>query len=221
METIIGIRCKDCVVVAADRVNAFSIIMVKNDMNKIFQLNDNLVMAINGEPGDAVQFAEYISKNIQLYKMRHGYDLSPLASTTYVQRNLANYLRSRTPYHVNLMMAGYDTLTDKPHLSYMDYLATTVEVPFGAHGYGSSFVMGLLDRIYKPDCTGDEAVEMLKQCIAEIQRRLIINQPAFQVCKVDKNGVAHLDDININPDKIFNPELRQQQRSNVAQPMIH
>ncbi|OTF69219.1 proteasome subunit beta type-2-like protein [Euroglyphus maynei] len=198
METIIGIRCKDCVVVAADRVNAFSIIMVKNDMNKIFQLNDNLVMAINGEPGDAVQFAEYISKNIQLYKMRHGYDLSPLASTTYVQRNLANYLRSRTPYHVNLMMAGYDTLTDKPHLSYMDYLATTVEVPFGAHGYGSSFVMGLLDRIYKPDCTGDEAV-----------------------CKVDKNGVAHLDDININPDKIFNPELRQQQRSNVAQPMIH
>ncbi|KAH9424622.1 proteasome subunit beta type-2-like [Dermatophagoides pteronyssinus] len=221
METIIGIRCKDSVIIAADRVNAFSIIMVKNDMKKIYQLNDNLVMAVNGDPGDAVQFAEYISKNIQLYKMRHGYDLSPLASTTFVQRNLANYLRSRTPYQVNLMMAGYDKLIDKPHLSYMDYLATTVEVPYGAHGYGSFFVMGLLDRIYKPDCTADEAIEMMKKCVAEIQRRLIINQPAFQLCKIDRDGVKHLDDIEINPATILNPELRQKQQQSKPQPMIH
>lgn len=219
METIIGIRCKDCVIIATDRVNAFSIIMVKNDMNKIYQLNDNLVMAVNGEPGDTVQFAEYISKNIQLYKMRHGYDLSPMASTTYVQRNLANYLRSRTPYHVNLMMAGYDTQMKKPHLSFIDYLATTVEVPFGAHGYGSFFTMGILDRVYKPDCTADDAMEMLKQCITEIQRRLVINQPVFQVCKVDVNGIEHLDDIVVNPDKVLNPELKLQKPT--VQPMIH
>lgn len=29
-------------------------------------------MAVAGEPGDTVQFAEYIAKNIQLYKMRNG-----------------------------------------------------------------------------------------------------------------------------------------------------
>ena len=36
------------------------------------QLGDNLLMAICGDSGDAVQFAEYIAKNIQLYKMRNG-----------------------------------------------------------------------------------------------------------------------------------------------------
>ena len=36
------------------------------------KMNDNLLMLVVGESGDTVQFAEYISKNIQLYKMRNG-----------------------------------------------------------------------------------------------------------------------------------------------------
>ena len=43
-----------------------------SDHDKMFQLNDKLLMAVSGEPGDTVQFSEYISKNIQLYKMRNG-----------------------------------------------------------------------------------------------------------------------------------------------------
>ena len=38
----------------------------------MFKLSDKLVMLVTGEPGDTVQFAEYIEKNIQLYKMRNG-----------------------------------------------------------------------------------------------------------------------------------------------------
>lgn len=52
-------------------------------------------MTVTGEAGDTVQFAEYIAKNIQLYKMRNGYELSPKAAANYTRRNLAEYLRSR------------------------------------------------------------------------------------------------------------------------------
>ncbi len=38
----------------------------------MFQLSSKVLMSICGESGDTVQFAEYISKNIQLYKMRNG-----------------------------------------------------------------------------------------------------------------------------------------------------
>ena len=34
-----------------------------------------LVMAVSGESGDTTQFAEYIAKNIALYKMRNGWDI--------------------------------------------------------------------------------------------------------------------------------------------------
>lgn len=218
MECLIGIQFKDFVLLAADRINAHSIIVVKHDVNKIKQLSDYLVMGVTGEPGDSIQFAEYISKNIQLYKMRNGYELSPAAAATYVQRNLANYLRSRTPYMVNLLVAGYDTQTNEPYLNYLDYLSTSTRLPYGMHGYGAFFVMGLMDRIYKADCTLDEGIDMMRKCVDEIQKRLIINLPAFKLCVIDKNGYRDLPDIVVDPIKLgVTPNATEPQST----PMVH
>lgn len=106
-------------------------------------------MAVCGESGDTTQFSEYIAKNIQLYKMRNGYELSPKAAASYTRRNLADYLRTRTPYYVNLLMAGHDEETG-PQLFFIDYMASCVKVPYGAHGYGGFFSLSILDRYYKP-----------------------------------------------------------------------
>lgn len=58
-------------------------------------LSDNVLMLACGEVGDCLQFSEYIAKNIQLYKMRNGYELSPEAAANFTRRNLAESLRSR------------------------------------------------------------------------------------------------------------------------------
>lgn len=68
------------------------------DENKIHKISDKIVMAVAGESGDNTQFSEYISKNIQLYKIRNGYELSPKAVATFTRRNLADALRSRVCY---------------------------------------------------------------------------------------------------------------------------
>lgn len=52
-------------------------------------------MLVTGEPGDKVNFAEYIQRNLQLYKMINGYDLSTHAAANYARRELATSLRSR------------------------------------------------------------------------------------------------------------------------------
>ena len=202
MECLIGIQFKNFVLLASDRVNVHSIIIFKSDVDKIKPLGDYLAMGVNGEPGDAIQFSEYISKNIQLYTMRNGYELSPTAAATYIQRNLANYLRSRTPYMVNLLVAGYDTQTNEAQLHYLDYLGSCTRVPFGMHGYGAFFVLGLMDKIYKEESTLEEGVEMMRKCVTEIQKRLVINLPAFKVCVIDKDGRRNLPDIVIDPVKI-------------------
>ena len=49
---------------------------VSADYDKMFKLSSKLMMLVTGESGDTVQFAEYIEKNIQLYKMRNGMLLS-------------------------------------------------------------------------------------------------------------------------------------------------
>ena len=38
----------------------------------MFKINQHCVMLATGEPGDKVQFAEFIQKNLQLYKMING-----------------------------------------------------------------------------------------------------------------------------------------------------
>lgn len=64
------------------------------DEDKIHKISDKLIMGVIGDQGDSTQFAEYIAKNIQLYKMRNGYELGPTAAANFTRRNLAEYLRS-------------------------------------------------------------------------------------------------------------------------------
>ena len=101
MECSIGMCFNDFVMIASDRTDARSILVMKEDTEKAFALSDNLLMSVTGESGDTVQFAEFIQKNVQLFKMRNSYELSPSAATHFTRRNLADYLRSRVSISVS------------------------------------------------------------------------------------------------------------------------
>jgi len=195
MECLIGIKGRDFVVVATDTTCGRSIVKMKSDYDKVVQMSDKLVMAVSGESGDTNQFAEYIAKNIQLYKMRNGYELSPYAAANFTRKNMADYLRSRTPYFVNLLMAGYDKEAG-PELYFLDYLASMVKVPFAVHGYGSFFTLSVMDRYYREDMTKAEVLDLLQKCLNEIRERFIINLPSFKVKLITQDGVQALDDMS-------------------------
>ncbi|XP_046372400.1 proteasome subunit beta type-2-like [Haliotis cracherodii] len=198
MEFLIGIQGKDFILTACDMVSGRSVIAMKQDHDKMHKLSDKLLMLVTGESGDTVQFAEYISKNIQLYKMRNGYELSPHAAANFTRKNLADYLRSSTPYMVNMLIAGHDE-DEGPVLYFMDYLASLNKLPFAVHGYGSLFTMSIMDRYYKKDMNQEEAMTLLQQCIDEVQKRFIVNLPNFRVRLVTKEGIKDLPIIKPKP----------------------
>ncbi|XP_062265911.1 proteasome subunit beta type-2 [Platichthys flesus] len=207
MEYLLGITGPDFVLVASDNVAASSIIKMKHDYDKMFKLSEKILLLCVGEAGDTVQFAEYIQKNVQLYKMRNGYELSPSAAANFTRKNLADYLRSRTPYHVNLLLAGYDD-TDGPGLFYMDYLSALAKAPFAAHGYGAFLTLSILDRHYKPDLTREEAMDLLRMCIQELNKRFVLNLPSFTVRLIDKDGIHDLEKLTVVPES--SPALKAQ-----------
>ena len=164
MEFLLGIEGKDCVLLAASKAETRSITILNTDEEgkKIRLLNDNTLMASSGEAGDTgtammrpvlceeprltdrdvvssapwpVQFADFIEANVQLDSMRNGYALSPSAVANFTRNELASSLRSRKPYHVNILLGGVDPITEKPSLSFLDYLASLSKVPYAAHGY--------------------------------------------------------------------------------------
>nr|CAB3265222.1 proteasome subunit beta type-2-like [Phallusia mammillata] len=190
MEFSIGFEGDGFVLLAADTAASHSIVMFKQDQDKMVSLGKNTVMSVVGEPGDACQFSEYVQKNLQLYKMRNGYEVSTRGMANFTRKILAEALR-KGPYFVHLLIGGCDP-EEGCSLFFLDYLASSIQVPFAAHGYGSYFTLSLLDRWHRKNLTKDEAVELLKRCMAELKKRFIVTLPAVTIRIIDKDGVHTL-----------------------------
>ena len=199
-ECLIGIKCENFVILAHDNYAGRSILVMKQSQDKLFHLGDQLGMVVCGDSGDTVYFGEYIQKNLALYRIRNGYSLSPSAAANFTRYEMAKRLR-QYPNLVNLIMGGYDPASKKMALYFMDYLGTLADVSYTAHGYGSFFVLSILDRYYRPDMTREEAEELLEKCIAAVQERLIINLPSFSYYFVDESGFSERKSVTIQPAK--------------------
>ncbi|KAI9788699.1 MAG: Proteasome subunit beta type-4 [Peltula sp. TS41687] len=168
--------------------------ILKATDDKTRQLNKHTLMAYSGEAGDTVQFAEYIQANIQLYSMRNdGSDLSPSAVARFVRQELASSLRSRRPYHVNLLLGGVDPITHHPSLYWVDYLAALAPVPYAAHGYAQYYCLSILDKHHHPDISLEQGLKILRMCTDELKRRLPIDFKGVLVKVIRKDGIEELD----------------------------
>ncbi len=103
MEALIGIVGADFVLLAADRVAARSIVVMKGAEDKFRNLSDNVAMTYSGEPGDSVQFAEYIQRNIRLYAIKNELELGTEAAANFTRRALADSLRTRVPFFIPMV----------------------------------------------------------------------------------------------------------------------
>uniref|UniRef100_A0A7S4UZ36 Proteasome subunit beta n=1 Tax=Paramoeba aestuarina TaxID=180227 RepID=A0A7S4UZ36_9EUKA len=198
METLIGIVGEDFVLISADANAGRSIVLMKDDVQKIHPLDSNKLFGAVGNPSDRDLFTEYIQKNITLYRLRTGISLSTESTAHWTRRKLANALRSN-PYQTDLMIGGVDKDPQSeeyvPSLYYMDYLASMNKVDFGVHGHGSNFLLSVMDKYYKKGMTREEALNLLRTCINELKVRFIIKAPRFNVQIVDKDGIHELDPV--------------------------
>lgn len=136
-----------------------------------------------------VQFAEYIQANIQLYSKRNSSDLTPYEVSSFVRSELARSLRSRNPYNVNLLLGGFDPLTSKPQLYWIDYLASSAPVPYAAHGYAQYYCLSTLDKHHHPDINFEQGMKILRMCTDELKRRLPIDFKGVLVKVITKDGI--------------------------------
>ncbi|CAL8470453.1 g9995 [Coccomyxa elongata] len=198
MEYLMGIKGKDFVVVVGDTTAAQQIITIKHDEDKLVPIDSHKLMCLSGEPGDRVQFSEFIMANARLYALRHERSLTTKAVANFTRSELATALR-KGPYNVNLLIAGWDEKTG-PSLYWMDYLATMHRMNVAGTGYGSYFVLSMMDRLWRPDLTQEEAVQLMEKGIEEVKRRLVVAPPSYVIKIVDSAGIRTVK--TIRPESI-------------------
>lgn len=193
MDFLAGIKGKDFVVVCSDTSAVQSIVTMKQDEDKLVPVDGHRLFAISGEAGDRVNFSEYIIANVRLYALRNGMSLSTKAVANFTRGELAAALR-RSPYNTNLLIAGFDEGSG-PSLYWCDYLATLHQMNITGTGYGSYFVLSLFDRLWRPDLTQEEALELMRQGVEEVKKRLVVAPPKYIVKVIDKDGIRTLAEL--------------------------
>ena len=89
---------------------------------------------------------------------------------------------------VNLLIGGWDA-ADGPTLHFMDYIASSTQTNFGAHGYAGYFLLATMDRHWRAGMSLEQGKELARMCVKELQTRFMMNQPAFVVKVADAAGV--------------------------------
>ena len=74
-------------------VRGATVLNQTDDKSRILNQHNLLIFA--GEPGDTVQFAEFVQANVQLYGMRNDTELNSDAVAAFTRREMADNLRTR------------------------------------------------------------------------------------------------------------------------------
>jgi 20S proteasome subunit beta 4 len=129
---------------------------------------------------------------LNLYRFVNERALETKSAASYIRSTLATALR-KNPYQVNLLLGGVEKETGEASLYFIDYLSSMQKVNFGAHGYGGYFSLSIMDKYYHDNLTLEEGKDIMRKCIAEVQKRLLLNSPAFIYKVITKNGVEVIE----------------------------
>uniref|UniRef100_A0AC34F5U0 Proteasome subunit beta n=1 Tax=Panagrolaimus sp. ES5 TaxID=591445 RepID=A0AC34F5U0_9BILA len=199
MHFLIGCRTDNFTILASDKAAfAYGAVSVSKEDNKNVKLGEKLYMSVIGEAGDVNNFSDWAQRNLSLYKMRNTYELSPYATHFWLRKSIAEALRSENYWRVDVLLGGYDDKESKSWLSSIDYLGNGIEQQnYLFRGFTGRFCYAIMDTLYRPDMTLEEAMDAVKQCIQESKKRFVANLPSFNVLVIDKEGAHHVEDIHV------------------------
>lgn len=169
--TILGIVCKNGVVIAADRRTTAGIIVGKKS-KKIDQIWDNMVIAHAGQVSDAQLFTKLIKAELKLKSIQTGRDATVEETAHLISGILYQSIRqmSMVPSVVTMLLGGKDSEGDHVYHLGIDGSVMRHDDYF-SEGSGSVFVLGVLESQFKPNMTLDEGVKLATRAVnASIQR---------------------------------------------------
>ena len=187
--TTIGIRYKDGVVLATDQRATMGHIIAHSNVQKLYQLSDNLGMTIAGVVGDAQLMVRYMQSEIALYEMKKGAPMTVNAAATFV----ANAIRQG--FYLGLIVGGYDKTGG--HVFSIDGAGGYIEDNFMSVGSGSVFALGALQAAYKEDMTKDEAVDVAVTALNSAVKRDSASGDGMLVAYIDAEGYHNVSNEEI------------------------
>jgi len=201
--TILGIVCKDGVIMAADRRSTAGNMVMGKNVQKAVQINDYLVMSGTGNASDIEMQKKIICAQLRLKELRS--KSRPTVGEAANLIGMITYQNIRQPSMitsiVGTLVAGFDE-DGTAELYTVEPAGTAMKVEdYDANfGSGMPFVMGLLERQYKKDITIDEGIELAVEALKSSTQRDIGSGNGIDVFTITKKGINHVVEQEISSE---------------------
>jgi len=201
--TILGIVCKDGVVMAADRqVTAGTVIHIK-DKEKVMQLNDYLVFSGCGLAAATDRVKKILPAELRLKELRSKSRPTIRQAASLLATIVYHTIRqpSMVPDQMGALIAGinedgsFELYTIDPAGSIQK-----IEKYDANFGSGMPYVLGLLERQYKKDMNVKEGVELAKEALKSSTQRDVGSGYGIDVFTITKQGIKKAVTQEILPD---------------------
>ncbi|MFW5977044.1 MAG: proteasome subunit beta [Candidatus Nanoarchaeia archaeon] len=196
--TTVGLRCKDCVVMAADMRATAGYLIANKNIEKVFALTDNIAITIAGSVSAIQVITKYLRSEIKLRMLRSGREFLVKEVASLIRNWVYSMIRHSGGMDVSHFLIGgsdregvwlYDLFPDGSLTLLEDYATS---------GSGSSYVYGVLESNYKPDLSEQDGVDLAIKSIDAALQRDIASGNGLNVYVVDKNGARKVATKRVN-----------------------
>ncbi len=201
--TIIGIVCKDGVVMASDRQSTAGTIVMNKDSKKTLRINDYLLFSGTGMVSGIQRTSKLLAAELKLKELKSKsrpsirQAASLLAAITYADIRQPSMVVNI----VGSLVGGYnEDGTTELYTIAPDGSVIRVEDYDANFGSGMPYVLGLLERQYKKDMTVKEGVELAKEAIKSSTQRDIGSGYGIDVFTITKEGIKKVVEQEILPE---------------------
>ena len=193
--SLVGIVCKDGVVLAADRrVTLGGQVVAQKDFYKVYTLNDYLAVSVSGQVSDAQVALRVIAAQIKLKELKAKKRLSMKEAANFISTFYFQNIRqpSMIPAIVGSLVAGFNEDGTAELYNISPDGAINKISKYDASGSGTTFIWGLLERQYKENMTIDEGVQLAVESLKSSSERDAASGSGIDVFTITKDGIKQV-----------------------------
>lgn len=201
--TILGIVCKDGVVMASDRqVTAGNIVLIKNK-EKTVRIGENFLFSGCGLAATSQRTKKILEAELKLKELKSG--SKPTVKQAASLLSMMIYSQIRQPSMIvdqlGVMFGGvnedgtFEVYTLDPAGS-----VDKIEDYDANFGSGMPYVLGLLERLWKKGMSVEEGVKLAVEALKSSTQRDVGSGYGFDVYTITKSGISKVVDQKIKPE---------------------
>src|SRR4030042_3873005 len=200
--TILGIVCKDGVVMASDRQTSAGTMVVNKNSEKTKKINDYLLISGTGMVSDIQRTEKVLTAELKLKELRSKTRPNVKQAANLTATMLYSGIRqpSMIPTQMGSLIGGFNE-DGTCELYSIEPAGSVVKVEdFDANfGSGMPYVLGLLERQYKKGMSVEDGVQLAVECIKSSTQRDMGSGFGIDVFTITKSGIKKVVSQEIQP----------------------